>query len=114
MPVRLIANGRDKAPAPSVALHRLEIDPGCILLHRVTDGGRRSSAVADEESKQSLLLKSATLFDSPLLLRRKADVISGVGTCESNKPASFISPFHYADDVILFSIVDCPSSIARR
>ena len=28
IPVKLIAQGSDSAPAPSVALHRLDIDPG--------------------------------------------------------------------------------------
>lgn len=34
IPVKLIAYGRDKAPAPSVALQRLDTDPGCKLSQR--------------------------------------------------------------------------------
>lgn len=35
IPVKLIANGRDNAPAPNVALHKFDIEPAFILLHRL-------------------------------------------------------------------------------
>ena len=64
IPVKLIANGRERAPAPSVALQRLDMEPGCIFSHRrlnvillsggIVGVGRYPTSVSTDEASELL------------------------------------------------------------
>lgn len=105
IPVRLIAKGRDSAPAPSVALQRLETDPGWNLSHRrllcvvpspdgdIVDGDGGCSSTFDDPSSDdgasswpsssvtSMLMMCSSLEDMAFELSSRGDM--DVGRCLS-------------------------------
>jgi hypothetical protein len=77
IPVKLIAKGRERAPAPSVALQRLDMEPVCNRSHRrlnviLLAGGIAgvesdpTSVPTDEESELSLSSVLSMFMCSPL------------------------------------------------